>query len=650
MSRTNNKTRGIELLVTGRSAEDIASELGVKVDTVKGWLREWEKHAREAPMNPESTEDYDLLSRSTNDVTRAGDELDAQASNDASLDPSSGANTEEAEQPNSGAVDMAADGAEGAAVPDEAYKPPHSAQLPVRAGSNTWLLATNHQNMAYMLSADMLMGPSGFGGKHYRDPADVFPGWLPLFRNDVPEAALRDCIRERNDLRPCIAEINVKEMSGLVRLAMRNGEIRVMSLPTKIDDDVVALFVPTPLPTTLLTRLHFRSDDDLKEFQAVCCSGRKIDLSRIELGVVGQFFSGSLEMRWPPDGSEVATASFADDKHPAWGQAIGGVLAMLYHLANRSDLCFSAYRVIANSDTDGDIDAIKRDVVLRELPHWLASAEISADAPQNARLYWGVAQALITAHFHNSTDKPVDTVLEYLESQSAAETNPDRSRLDRLIKTMKASLGMGKGTISDLLKQHPGSLSRPLLLLCLRERCKDLLEFSHPDLKDEELVLAAILFGIREGGWRKLPLELRGPDALASYAMHRMCTIEQEGRVNGRLTFGSEPPRPKPLRELVTEGAAWSTSLKEDAFGGFARRHGWNDCIVTRIRLPKGEYRLKHFHDGIAIEFQGVAEGVDIEVHKESLINRVAQLPPGPVEIERELSDIMARERGCPCG
>lgn len=521
---------------------------------------------------------------------------------------------------------------------------------PVDAGSQTWLLPTNHLNMLYMLSAGMLMGPAGFGGKHYRDPANVFPGWLPLFRNKVPEAALDESVSERKNLQSCIAGIDIKKVRGPVRLVTRDGNVRDISLPATIDGDVAALLVPAPLPLTLLTRLRFLSEEGRTQFDRFARDDPTIDLARIHIEVLGRSSSETLKMIWPPAQPWTAAAPGEGDKPPARGQAIGGVLAMLYHLANRSDLCCSAYRIVTGAGTADDDDALGRDAVLRELPRWLADGAVSSDAPPNACLYWGVAQTLVDARLSNSTSKPVDSVVEYLAGKLENEKDKElRSRLGKLIRTMRDTFGMSKGTVSDLLKQHPGSLSRPLLLLCLRERCKDLLEFSELNLRDEELVLAAILFGIREGGWRKLPSELRRPEALTSYVTSRMFEVEQERRGDGRLALDSAPSRPKPLRELVpADHRTWGKELK-DGLVRFVSERNWTNCIVTHFRLPEGNYQLRVSSEGVDIVVHGVIQPLRTEIDREILFKRLSQWPPLPTEIEDELRSSLLSERARPC-
>jgi hypothetical protein len=627
-----------------RGVSEAAKLLNIKEELLQGWLQK--AKSEPAPVPDDFFESPTTGTGTTHAEPNSGAEAEAP-------EPIAGSSLAgDPHVPSTGPVDSLLVASSNAEVEPFALVESNSTDggdetnnaPPVDAGSQTWFLATNHLNAAYMLSAGLLMGPAGFGEKYYSDPAGVFRGWLPLFRNGVPSAALDETFRENPRLlRRCIAEVDITQLSGRAVQVTCDGEVQFISLPATIASNVAALLVPAPLPLTLLTRLNFFSEDDRKQFDGIARNDPTIDLSSIQVQVAGQLLPEPPQMTWPPGRDVSVFANEEDDKPPVRGQAIGGVLAMLYHLANRSDLMSAAYRIVANDSTEADESAIKGDAVLRELPRWVDSGAPSMDAPPNARLYWGAVQALIEAHSRKAPYSAVDTTLEFLDIQLKDKRNPEdlRSRLDKLMKAMKATLGMAKGTISDLFRQHPGSLSRPLLLLCLRERCRDLLEFSHPDLKDEELVLAAILFSIREGGWRKLPRELRRPDALARHAMHRMFAIEQSGHMALRVP----PTRAKPLRELIASDDAARTELKNDAFLDFAHREGWSDCVVTRVQFPTGKYSLNISDTGIEIEFRGLFENARTEVDNGSLLKRIAQWPPLSPVIEGELRRIFQSGR-----
>ncbi len=90
------------------------------------------------------------------------------------------------------------------------FAPAHKAQ-------KQWRLVTNHQNLLYMLAAGLVMPPKGFGRKYYLDTLAAFPGWIPLFPNDVPKAAVAHSVSERSHLMPCVATVALDALRGKAR-------------------------------------------------------------------------------------------------------------------------------------------------------------------------------------------------------------------------------------------------------------------------------------------------------------------------------------------------------------------------------------------------------------------------------------------------
>ena len=253
-----------------------------------------------------------------------------------------------------------------------------------------------------------------------------------------------------------------------------------------------------------------------------------------------------------------------------------------------------------------------------------------------ARLFWGAVQALVDARLSGSAERPVDIVLAFLDDQLAAlQEVRYQPRLGRLISDMRSTFGLGGGTISQLFESHKGTLSRPLLLFCLREHCVDLLEFSHPDLNDEELVLAAVLFGARDG-WIGLPVALRTPKGLSRFVGQRMFEAECSQR-GAWLSLDQTPPRPMPLRELlIGSGGAWSEA-RNTSLAKVVGRIGWQDCIVSRIRLSPGQYRLNVSADGIEVVVRGDIRPPIVEIDRAGLLKKISQWPPMPNDVESEV-------------
>lgn len=510
-------------------------------------------------------------------------------------------------------------------------KKPRSRRKPAR----TWHLVTNHQNMLYMLAAGMVMGPAGFRGKHYSDPLSVYPGWIPLFRDKVkvPADALDQATRERNHLLPCVASFDLNDLSGNFQMLPCKGKTRaVTSLPEKKGKNEIATLLRAPLPLTLLSGIHFRSSEEMQAFKSAAGDVSNVDLSSHHIEVTESLFSTATDVTWPLMGVDVELTE--GDNLPAFGFAIGGALAMLYHTANRSDLGLAAFRLVTGAARDKDNDLAQSDPILAELPNWMDGGEISGQADTRARLFWGVIQSLVTAQTQERPQTPVDVVLAYLENQLDLLREMEfRPRLERLIADMRSCLGLGGGTITELLERHKGSLSRPLLLFCLREHCTDLLEFSHPLLNDAEYLLAGILFGVRDS-WLQLPKELRDPE-LSAYVAYRM--VDAEHRKQGDNLTLDAPPRPKPLRELFTSPSGEWNSMQKDVALELASKCNWNDCIRTRITLAEGDFPESFERKGLQVVLPGRVTTVTEEMDKAKFLHRLGQWPPVARQIESEV-------------
>ncbi len=500
-----------------------------------------------------------------------------------------------------------------------------------------WHLVTNHQNMLYMLAAGMVMGPAGFKGKHYADPLCVFPGLIALFRDTikVPADAVNHATSEHKHLLPCIASFNLGDLSGPVQLMLRDGRMREVASPTtRKGKDEIAILVRAPLPLTFLSSINFRSPEDKQAFESAAKNVSNVDLSSYRVEVAESLFSLGTAVTWPPPQGQGRLLDIGSDNPQTFGQALGGVLAMLYQAANRSDLGLAIFRLATGAATPADIELAKADSILAELPNWLNGTEIQGDVP--VRLFWGSIQALINAQMQERPSQPVDVVLEYLENQlDRLQEEKDKfgSPLERLIKDMRGCFGLSSGTTTELFEHHTGSLSRSLLMFCLREHCIDLLEFSHPLLTDADFIIASILFGVRDT-WLTLPMEFRRPD-LASYVTHAMTEAEHRKQKTG-ISLTSPPRRPLPLRELFSAPEDKLTKIQADGALDLARRYHWRDCIQTRITLDDENYLKSFTPEGSQLVLPG-----DVSAEPEIILLRfLSHLKKWtllPHEIESEL-------------
>lgn len=490
-------------------------------------------------------------------------------------------------------------------------------------------LVTNHQNMLYILAAGMVMSPAGFRGKHYTDALSKHPGRIPLFRDGkIPAAALAHAVSERKHLLPCIASFDLSAVSGKIAKLRHNGTGGIITLPKANNSrDEFALLMPAPLPLNLLCRISFSSSEDKQVFETSASDFSNVDISSCHLEVSEMLFSAAIETAWPEVPPQGQLLKEGSDTDPAYGKAFGGLLAMLYHLANRSDTGLAVFRLASGGEDEKDNELIQSDPMLASFSDWLAGREISADADVRARLFWGVTESLITAG--EQQKPPLDMTLAYLEAEldllKESEFHP---RLEKLIEDMRASLGLGDGTVTELFERHKGPLSRSLLLLCLRKHCTDLLEFSHSLLSDLDYILAAILFGVRDS-WLQLPKELRSPELSAWVAANMAAADLQKQGSSLKMNM---PPRPKPLRELFADAPdGWSDSKQKTAIE-LAAECSWYDCIQTAITGVDG--RLPPY---VEKDPQLILTGrvkVTEKIDKEKFLQRLGTWPPVDAAVE----------------
>ena len=533
-------------------------------------------------------------------------------------------------------------GAESAAP-----KPEPPALAPVPAAG---ILVTNHQNLMYMLAAGLLMPPAGFGGKHYRDTLNAFPGWLPVFVSQgrgaakAPRAAIDESVSEADHLRPVVLEVDLTGLRGPVHAFGASTWVE-RRLEEGIAPEESLLLVPAPLPAGRIRLILFRSPAEKKEVESAAGERRNVPLAAFTRKLAKARLRGDASLAWPPpDGPGERDVAL-----PA-AQAAGGVMAVLQQMANAGELSVQVGRAAFDPAS-----APPGDAILKRLPGWLnrvggvapaggrgsgsgprdPHADVSANRhpvgaagaaakPDEDRgrspamvasseatggssggdLFWGAARRLVENRGTSEPRRPGDVLADFLRESSEALGPEHRARAAGLVSTL-ASLGggLGGGSISEMLKQHRTPLSRAAILFLLREKTTDLLELveDYPQLEERDLLAAGILFGIRDG-WLKIPLALRGAPQFAAAVTHRMAVLAHRLDESG-FDLGEAPPRVQPLRELFLGPEAWEAK-RERAAVRLARGMKWS-CVRTRVSLGKGTYEFRIEGGSAHIDFDG---------------------------------------------
>ena len=466
------------------------------------------------------------------------------------------------------------------------------APVPTKA-LDSGLLVTNHLNLLYMLSAGLVLPPAGFGGKYYQDTLGSFPGWIPLFVEKVSRPAINYSTREAGHLKPVLVEVALGGLSGQVFAYGEDGT-RELRFPEQLHRTEQVIFVPAPLPTSWIKSIVYPSVDDKRFCEADAKDFGNVPITDFKGRSNKTLFAKATDTPWP--------LSDGPAEHEAPLQtplAAGGAMAMLLHFGNQGELAVESCR---RAFDPGDVPtAPLADPILAAIPEWMEAGKPQSSSAadgegdradiRNAtqkRLFWGAIEKVLDWRQRGGVGGAEDGLLDFLVATTATLDPRLQAGTRKLCDTLSSLSGLADATASELFERHPTPMARAMILFCLRRDCADLLDFSHDMLREPDCLLAAILFGVRDG-WLRFPLRLRAVPGLSDAVSHRMARMSH--RIAGtELDLGDPPARPRPLRELFGDGSGWRSS-GESAALGLARTQKW-DCVDTRISLGRGEYRL----------------------------------------------------------
>ena len=320
------------------------------------------------------------------------------------------------------------------------------------------LLVTNHLNLMYMLATGLVMPPAGFGEKYYRDTLECFPGWIPLFVDKAPAAAIESSTQEAGHLKPVIVQIGLTGLSGKVA-AIGRGGIRELRFPGEVDVTEYVLLVPAPLPTSWIEWVFFQSAHDKR-----ACERSAKDLGNVPLEDFRSdakrkaLFAKAPNTEWPPrDGPEERTVPL---ERPL---AVGGIMAMLFLFGNLGDqavrACRSAFAPIGAPLVPADHGAI-----LAGLEPWMregavpipasTDAETGRTSLQNAyqgALFWGAVERLAKWREAGRAKNPESVLIDYLAETSATLDPRAQAGVRKLQDTLESLTGIGDATATELL-------------------------------------------------------------------------------------------------------------------------------------------------------------------------------------------------------
>jgi hypothetical protein len=495
----------------------------------------------------------------------------------------------------------------------------------------SWQMVTNQSNLFYMIAAGMIMPPDGFGGKYYLDTVSAFPGYLPIFPNNVSESAINFSISEKSHLLPCILNLELSELSGPVKIITQEGDVKDLTFPEDVDGSCQLMLVPAPLPMNFVNSIVYRSREDKIRCEKDAADFNNVDLSSFSIKTTAGAFNKLKSQNWPLKDITVDPVRTVLDVP----MAAGAMMGLLLNMNNCDDLSILAGRLAF--DPDISLPELASHPVIAAMGVWFKKGEVdTGDVSQ--KLFWDIVGRVAASKYAIEQTNAIDVAVNYLETMPSDQfDDKTRSYGERLAADLRAILGLADNTISEIFERHPKPVSRAMTLFVLREKIEDLLEFSNPQLTEADYILAAILFAAREG-WIGLSKDLREFPGLGLAVSHRIAQMSH--RLSGTQIYFSNPPsKPETLFRLLSSDSGPLSKSQNDAALYVARKMKW-DCIETRIKLGKGDYQLEVTSSGIQLKLDGdinaVVTGVMQGKFKDYLCNSVI-----PAKLDRKVREIL---------
>lgn len=498
--------------------------------------------------------------------------------------------------------------------------------------AKSWHMVTNQNNLFYMIAAGMVMSPEGFGKKYYQDNVSVFPGYLPVFPNQVPASAVEYSVSEKSHLLPCILNLNLSDLSGLVKVISEDGNVRDVNFPNEVDASCQVMLVPAPLPIRYLSSIACQSRDDKVRCEKDAADFNNVDLAPYPIKTTAGAFKKLKSQVWPPAVGSVQPV----DINYAVPMAAGAIMGLLSNMSGFGDLAIETGKLAF--EPGESVPELNSHPAIAALGEWLKMGGNIETSDISQKLFWQIVSRVAAAKFSSDQPSPIDVAIDYLETMSGDDfDDKTRNYGQGLAKDLRGILGLADSTISELFDRHPKPVSRAMTLFVLRESIEDLLEFVNPQLTEADFILAAILFAAREG-WIGLTKEFRDLPGLNEAVSHRMADLSH--KITGSdLHLGDSPERPKSLLELVIPGGMPMSKAQKEAALYIARELKW-DCIQTHINLGKGDYQLGVTASGIQITLEGDTKAVVTEVLEDKFVDRFMSTEL-PEKVQAKVRDML---------
>lgn len=423
------------------------------------------------------------------------------------------------------------------------------------ASKNRWFMPTNTDNLRMIIAQGLISSPNGFK-KYYADVLELFPGYIPLFRNRVQPDILSSVTSEVEGLSPCMVEFDLKKIEGFAKTISDSQLIDVqLEDIDKEKSDLLLLLAPIPL--SCISKVIFKTTADKKAFEddAELYSNVPINTLKLHYTKTDQkLFEAKPDITDYPI-AKLKSMDFDITNNIDYNKiyAFGGMLANMFYFSKNGT---KSNEVFLSCSSD---KKVSDDDYSHIINYFYSSEKLDNGNP----LYNSIVDVAVRSKNFK------EEIIEFLESDSKTLNMANK---------LKSFEAISDKPVSEEFNEAKTLLGKVLLMLFHRENTEALMEYNLDIFTEEDYLTFAVIFGIRDK-FIKIPKFLREFEDLQNFISVKMANYAHNS-LNSQIIF-KELKRPLTIMEM----------LKNDRFKEyFAKELKIENCFQTVI--VKSDYRV----------------------------------------------------------
>jgi hypothetical protein len=350
-------------------------------------------------------------------------------------------------------------------------------------------------------------------------------------------------------------EFDLKEIEGLAKTIDKSHFIDIQLKDIDKENNDVLLIL-APIPISYISKVIFKTNKDKKAFEDDAGLYSNVPISTLKLHYTQTdqklFMAQSDITDYPIEKLKSMELNTTNNNDYNKIYAFGGMLANMFYFAKNGTI---SNEVFVSSSSGDKIDGHD------DLSFIVDSFYNSEKSESKNHLYYGIVDVAIRSKDFK------EGIIEFLESDSKTVN------VANILKTFEM---MSNRPVSEEFSDAKTVLGKVLLMLFHRENTGALMEYNLDIFTEEDYIIFAAIFGIRDK-FIKIPKFLREFEDLQNFISVKMANYAHKA-LNSHIEF-KESRRPLTIMDM----------LKNDRFKEyFAKELKIENCFQTTI--PKSDF------------------------------------------------------------